>query len=163
MNTQKRSFDGLGVLRKKGKRSNRFPGRCSPLMLLALMFVGTMEPTWAADHHSSWPIGPEFAWVHKPSGDFATTTVGATGFSAKVRGLDFWRSAFGKISSGVSVDNNVGSGSITSIDLPLGENGWLIQGNLRYIDTHIRHHGDAFAIDRKRDLRVLSIGFGYRF
>lgn len=149
MDTQERSLGGLGVV-------------CSAIV--ALMVLGAMEPTLASEDDTAWHAGPELAWVDDPSGDFATTTRRVS-FGARLHDLEFWRSAFGGKSSGVSADNNVRWGRMTGIDLPLGENGWLIQANFRYMDTDIRASRGAFTIDHKRkpDLRVFSIGFGYRF
>lgn len=181
MDTQERSLGCAGVacaamlsprggggdrylVRRKGMWSNCFSGRCSALMLVALMVLGTMEPTSASEDDTSWHAAPELAWVEDPSGDFATTTRKVS-FGARLRDLEFWRSAFGGKRSGVSADNNVRWGRITGMDLPLGSNGWLIQANFRYVDTDVIDSRGAFAIDHKRkpELRVFSIGLGYRF
>ena len=73
------------------------------------------------------------------------------------------RAAIGTAGTNVSVDNDVGWGGIIGLDLPLGERGWLVQANLRYIESDMKDSGGAVSIDSQFDPVIFSIGFGYRF
>ncbi len=88
-------------------------------------------------------VGPVLAWV-------------------SYSGLDI-RTAIATAGSSVSVDDDVGFGAIIGLDVPLGEWGWLIQANLRFIATDISNSGVAVTIDSKFDPLIVSVGFGYRF
>lgn len=77
-------------------------------------------------------------------------------------GVDVRVTAFGA-STTVSVDDDVGWGAIVGLDIPLGKHGWLIQTNLRYIDTDIKGSRELISINSAFDPLIFSIGFGYRF
>lgn len=69
----------------------------------------------------------------------------------------------GTASTTVSIDDDVGWGAIVGIEVPIGGRGWLVQGNLRYIDTDLKDSGGVFSIDSDFDPLILSLGVGYRF
>jgi outer membrane protein W len=71
--------------------------------------------------------------------------------------------AMGTASASVSIEDDVGWGAIVGIEVPLGSRGWLVQGNLRYIDTDLKDSVGVFSIDSDFDPLILSIGVGYRF
>ena len=73
------------------------------------------------------------------------------------------RTTIGTASTSVSIDNDVGWGAILGLDIPLGGGGWLIQTNLRYIDTDIESSGGGIPISSEFDPVIFSLGFGYRF
>jgi len=73
------------------------------------------------------------------------------------------RTTIGTATTSVSVDNDVGLGAILGLDVPIGERGWLIQTNLRYVDTDIENSGGIILINSEFDPLIFSVGFGYRF
>jgi len=73
------------------------------------------------------------------------------------------QTTIGNASTSVSVDNDVGLGAILGLDVPIGERGWLIQTNLRYVDTDIENSGGVILINSEFDPLIFSVGFGYRF
>lgn len=62
-----------------------------------------------------------------------------------------------------TVDSDTGWGVILGIDLPIGSSGWLLQSNLRYIDTDMTGSTSDGRFDSSFDPLIFSIGFGYRF
>ena len=62
-----------------------------------------------------------------------------------------------------TVDTDTGWGVILGIDLPLGSSNWLLQSNLRYIDTSLTGSTSDGRFDSDFDPLIFSIGFGYRF
>jgi len=62
-----------------------------------------------------------------------------------------------------STDDDLGWGVIFGLDLPLGGHGWLIQTNLRYIDTDLKSSGSDISFNKSFDPVIFSVGFGYRF
>lgn len=71
------------------------------------------------------------------------------------------RATIGGVGTSVSVDNDVGWGAIIGLDVPLGKRGWMIQTNLRYIETQMSGSEDFFKSNF--DPLVFSVGFGFRF
>jgi len=88
-------------------------------------------------------VGPQLALV-----DYSDVEVRTTVGGARAR---------------ISVDTDVGWGVIVGLDFPLGERGWLIQTNLRYIGTDMKDSGGVISFDNEFDPLILSAGFGYRF
>ena len=76
--------------------------------------------------------------------------------------VDVWTFP-GSAGTGVSIDNDVGWGAILGVDVPLGKRGWLVQANVRFIDTDMKDSGRGISFDGKFDPVIFSLGFGYRF
>ena len=62
-----------------------------------------------------------------------------------------------------AVDTDTGWGVIVGLDVPLRSGKWLLQSNLRYIQTNMKGTTDDGAFDGDFDPLIISIGFGYRF
>jgi len=62
-----------------------------------------------------------------------------------------------------SVDTDTGWGVIVGIDVPLRSGNWLLQSNLRYIQTNMKGATDNGGFDGEFDPLIISLGFGYRF
>ena len=69
----------------------------------------------------------------------------------------------GGVVTSETVDTDTGWGVILGIDLPLGSGNWLLQSNLRYIDTSLTGSTSDGRFDGDFDPLIFSIGFGYRF
>jgi outer membrane protein W len=69
----------------------------------------------------------------------------------------------GAASTSVSIDRDVGYGAILGLDVPLGDHGWLVQANLRYIATEIKSSGGVSSFSREFNPVIFSVGLGYRF
>jgi outer membrane protein W len=69
----------------------------------------------------------------------------------------------GTATTTVSIDNDVGYGAILGLDLPLGDHGWLVQANLRYIVTEMKDSGGAISFSGDFNPVIFSVGLGYRF
>jgi outer membrane protein W len=76
--------------------------------------------------------------------------------------VDVWTGWSGANST-VSIENDVGWGVILGLDVPLGNHGWMIQANVRYIDTDMKNSREWIAFDSEFNPVILSVGFGYRF
>ncbi len=109
---------------------------------------------------------------------FTPLTVGLNVHLTPDRPLDFYvgplmalvsysdveiRTTIGTAGTSESVDNDVGWGAIAGLDVPLGERGWLIQANLRFIQTDMKDSGGMISINNQFDPVIVSVGFGYRF
>jgi len=73
------------------------------------------------------------------------------------------RAAPGGVGNTVSVDNDTGWGAIIGLDIPVGKHGWIIQTNLRYIDTDTNGSGSTISFSSEFNPVIFSLGFGYRF
>jgi len=62
-----------------------------------------------------------------------------------------------------AVDTDTGWGVIVGLDIPLRSGKWLLQSNLRYIQTNMKGTTDDGAFDADFDPLIISFGFGYRF
>jgi len=63
----------------------------------------------------------------------------------------------------VSIDNDVGFGAVIGLDVSLGDRGWLVQANLRYIDIDMIGSSGAISAVSEFNPVIFSIGLGYRF
>ena len=62
-----------------------------------------------------------------------------------------------------AVDTDTGWGVIVGLDVPLRSGNWLLQSNLRYIQTKMKGTTGDDPFEGDFDPLILSIGFGYRF
>lgn len=62
-----------------------------------------------------------------------------------------------------SVDTDTGWGVIVGLDVPVGSGNWLLQSNLRYIQTNMKGTTVDGVFDSDFDPLILSVGFGYKF
>jgi len=62
-----------------------------------------------------------------------------------------------------AVDTDTGWGVIVGLDIPLGSGSWLLQSNMRYIQTNMKGTAANGTFDSDFDPLILSVGFGYRF
>jgi outer membrane protein W len=69
----------------------------------------------------------------------------------------------GAANTSVSIDQDVGYGAILGLDVPLGDHGWLVQANLRYIATEMKDSGGAISFSGEFNPVIFSVGLGYRF
>lgn len=110
--------------------------------------------------------------------NFAPVTVGGNYHFAPESRVDLYAGVFaafvrygdidvqastGGVGTSVSVDTDFGWGAIAGLELPLGAGGWLLQTNVRYIDTNMQGTNDGDPFDGDFDPFIFSIGFGYRF
>lgn len=65
--------------------------------------------------------------------------------------------------TGSSEDNDAIWGIILGLDVPIGERGWLLQTNLRYLDAGFGGSDDNNSVGGDFSPLIFSIGFGYRF
>jgi len=99
---------------------------------------------------------------HFPAGDSFDLFAGP--FLASVRYGDVSvQTGIGGVVTTETVDTDTGWGVILGVDLPLGSGNWLLQSNLRYIDTNMKGATSDGGFDSNFDPLIFSIGFGYRF
>lgn len=67
------------------------------------------------------------------------------------------------VATGESVDTDFTWGVISGLEVPIGAGGWLLQTNIRYIDTSIAAASDGDRFKGDFDPVIFSIGVGYRF
>ena len=72
------------------------------------------------------------------------------------------RTGIGTGDSPVSAEDDAGIGAIVGLDAPLGDHGWIVQANLRYIDTDMKNSSKALSSSGFNAV-IFSIGLGYRF
>lgn len=66
--------------------------------------------------------------------------------------------------AGVRIGGSFGWGAVLGVDVPVGERGWRLSANVRYIDTNLGGtdwNGDPFEVDFGPT--AVGVGFGYRF
>jgi hypothetical protein len=76
--------------------------------------------------------------------------------------IDYWASP-GDLGVSMSVDDDVGWGAILGLDVPLGDSDWVVNANVRYLNTGTKFSSVNFALDSNYDPIILSLGVGYRF
>ena len=54
-------------------------------------------------------------------------------------------------------------GVILGLDVPLGDSDWVVNANVRYLNTGTKFSSVDFALDGNYDPIILSLGVGYRF
>ena len=76
--------------------------------------------------------------------------------------VDVW-TAIGVAGTTESIETDTGWGASLGLDVPLGRHGWMVQANLRYIDTDMKDTGGIISFNSKFDPVIFSVGVGYRF
>ncbi len=76
--------------------------------------------------------------------------------------ISLWADS-GAAGASVSIDDDVGWGAILGFDVPFGDRGWMVQANVRYINTDMRDSGETRSFNSKFDPVIFSLGVGYRF
>jgi len=69
----------------------------------------------------------------------------------------------GSVGTRQSVDTEFTVGVIAGLEMPIGNGGWSLQSNVRYIDANMESNVDGDRLTGDLDPFIFSVGIAYRF